>query len=662
MSKGWIGEVRQHEIQSIAKTVGLTVSRGQSYTPCPACKASRRSRSDSRGPVGVRSDGKGWRCWSCSVTGDAPDLGAWLAIGKPLKEASKLESAKVRSAFAKNGLCSSGNPADRVTPLVKVQPVSKPREAVPQAYQSPMRWYPELADDCIARLWSEEGKITLTYMRSRGFSDEAIKKWRIGSLSIKRNKGSEYYVAIPVLDSAGKPVNVRFRSVPHDCAWCGKTDPDCKKCKGTGVARKIYLRSPNRPSTLFGVMNLSIDTNSDVIICEGELDVMALWQLGFKENVVSGTAGAGTWADDWLDSLEPYRHFILAYDSDKAGDEGAAGVAAKLGKERCSRAKLPYKDAGECLERNVSTELIQKSLDSAQPLLEAGLVRVDNYTNEVEELIRNPDKLKGLTTGSQILDEALGGIRPGLWIVTGGTGQGKTTVTTWLMLEQARRGVPVLLTSFEQRPIGTVQKLLRAEIGGDFTMASEIERKDAMRHLGSMPIYMVDHYGALDSEELKSLIGYSVRRKGVRMAVVDHLGFLIDGAEDERRAIERVVRDYAVYAVQNDITIMLIVHPNNLSVTQQRRVMLTDLKGASAIRQDAHVGLVVERMLPGRTVNHPATAIHVDKCRSEFGLQGSRAVLAFDPEACVYADDWEQTPMGASMTANGTNGFTISGQ
>ena len=40
----------------------------------------------------------------------------------------------------------------------------------------------------------------------------------------------------------------------------------------------------------------------------------------------------------------------------------------------------------------------------------------------------------------------------------------------------------------------------------------------------------------------------------------------------------------------------------------------------------------------------PATAIHVDKVRSEFGANGSRTIMAFDPLACVYADVWEDTP------------------
>jgi hypothetical protein len=77
------------------------------------------------------------------------------------------------------------------------------------------------------------------------------------------------------------------------------------------------------------------------------------------------------------------------------------------------------------------------------------------------------------------------------------------------------------------------------------------------------------------------------------------------------------------------------------------------LKGASAIRQDAHVGIVVERILPGRAVKNPAAGIHIDKCRSEFGLQGARVTLFYDPQACVYADRWEDTPAGINGQSGG---------
>ena len=83
-----------------------------------------------------------------------------------------------------------------------------------------------------------------------------------------------------------------------------------------------------------------------------------------------------------------------------------------------------------------------------------------------------------------------------------------------------------------------------------------------------------------------------------------------------------------------------------MSVAQQRRVKVSDLKGASAVRQDAHVGVVVERQEITNENPHPRTTLWFDKVRSEFGANGSHCTLAFDPVACAYADTWEETPAG----------------
>jgi hypothetical protein len=206
---------------------------------------------------------------------------------------------------------------------------------------------------------------------------------------------------------------------------------------------------------------LDPDPNTEVILTEGELDVLALWQYGIRSNVVSGTAGAGAWKDEWLDALEPFRHFVVVYDNDTKGHEGAVKVAKALGLSRCSRAVLPRGDAAECLQDAVSQREVHAALDGSKPFMDVKLARVSAYAEELEDLIANPDSLRGLTTGSERLDQGVGGWAPGLVIVTGDTAAGKTSLTTWMGLEQALRGVPVLLTSFEQRPIGTVQKLMR---------------------------------------------------------------------------------------------------------------------------------------------------------------------------------------------------------
>jgi archaellum biogenesis ATPase FlaH len=512
----------------------------------------------------------------------------------------------------------------------------------------PMAWRDGLAEACATSLWDDnaDAAAVRSYLFDvRRITEEAARHWGLGALVVRASDGRalDRYLTVPVRDARGNAVNVRFRTVPGDCLRCdGK---GCKRCK-EGKVKKAYLRCPDRPTTLYGVETLRADKARPVYVTEGELDVVSLWQLGVRDNVVSGTAGAGTWQDDWLDALEPYRNIVLCYDADDAGERGAKNVADRLGRYRCSRAILPRKDAGECVADQVPVSEVMAALDNARNMVGVQLRSVDHYANDIEALIQTPASLVGLPSGSQRLDKCIAGIRPGLIIVTGDTGSGKTTFTSWLALEQARRGVPVLLTSFEQSPIGTIQKLLRAQVGGDFAKVSADERARAMHELGQMPITLVDHYGRMKREEISEAIRYAVRRLDTRVIVVDHLGFVSDpDAQDERRDIEETVRSLALLGVQENVAIVLICHPNRMAAQQQRRITMKDLKGASAIEQDAHLVLVVERQ-PIERRAHPSTAIHVDKCRSEFGLPGSSCSLAFDPAACIYADEWVLTPQG----------------
>ena len=668
---GWIDDVAQRcSVDTAIEAVGLSKRRGRSFGPCPSCGSEKRGSSDSRGPVGVRGDSRGWHCFKCGASGDALELLSLVWMGCRVRDLTPEQRSDLRKRVTENQWADEKDSEPRRAKKKKKPEEQKgwavkalgrgnadPVEPPPDS-EGDFAWNKSLPSRCSVQLWEEEGLQTLTYLRGRGFLDETLLHWGIGAHFVYRDgKVVAQFVAIPLKRADGKVIGMKFRSVPGKCLRCG--GEGCRQCKGTGEVRKMYLRCKDQKSTLFGINQLNGDTESEVIIAEGELDVLALWQYGFKENVVSGTAGAGTWAPEWLDEIEPYRHFVIAYDSDKAGKEGATKVAKLLGLERCSMANLPCADAAECMEKCVPGLDVREAIEKSKPLLNLSLTRVDDYIGELEELIANPDTLRGMPTGSDKLDQGIGGWPHGLVIITGDTAAGKTSFTTWASLEQSLRGVSVLLTSFEQRPIGTVQKLVRASLGGDFTAYSKEERKKAMDMLGGLPIHLLDHYGELNLKQLIQALDYSVRRMEVQFAVIDHLGFLVRGAEDERRAREDAVRSLALFGVQRKVCVILICHPNNLSVVQQRRVQLGDLKGASAIRQDAHVGLVVERLMPGSAVPHPAAAVYCDKVRNEFGMQGARVTLFYDPEACVYADKWEDTPMGAQ---GATGGFPVNTQ
>jgi twinkle protein len=644
----WIEGVKVTPLASIAPTLGMRVGRMHTWGPCPACNETTRGKDDRRGPVGVSGDGKGWKCHRCSAHGDVLDLIALIKYGRKTSEFNGAQWAELRTFCSEQGWCSAtgDRPSIRTSEDMAARLLgkqineerkrSKPDPEPEASEQHEHRdggggafaWREGLAEECAARLFTPEGKAVLDYLTSatgRGFTEATVKEWGLGAAVI----AGEPWLTIPLRDHSERVVNVRFRSVPP--------------------AKKSYRVCNGRPLPLFGVDRLGTDIGSAVIVTEGELDVVALWQYGFTASVVSGTAGAGAWKDEWLDVLEPYTGFTLCYDNDKAGNEGAIKFAEKMGVDRCTRAVLPKKDANECLVSGVPVESIRRALVLATPMFGSALKTVDQYADDLEKLISNPQELVGRSTSSQRLDAAIGGLRPGLVIVSGDTGHGKTTFATWLCYAQAKAGVPTMITSFEQRPIGSVQKLVRMELGGDFTSVSPDQRRDAVLALGKLPLTILDHYGDCKPDRLMNAIRYGARRLGVRVVLVDHLGFLLERGEDERQQIEAIVRALAITAYTVGVTIVLVCHPKSLPQDADRPT-LNDLKGASAIKQDASEVLIVVRDPPRPNAKPPrpwpGTWVYVDKVRSEFGVADSKVLLAFGPLSCCYADDWSKVPEG----------------
>jgi KaiC/GvpD/RAD55 family RecA-like ATPase len=542
--------------------------------------------------------------------------------------------------------------AGRVAPAADAPPAEE--AAAPGGR---FRWSNTLAAECEAALWLDtpEAERARAYLlEDRKLAKESVKAFGLGLYVLDGqpvvNQAGRPYLAIPLLDRQRRIVNVRFRSIPvvGTCTNC-ESPTGCSKCKE-------YRVCSGRPLPLFGAGNLTSDRAVPVLVTEGELDVVAMHTYGFTVNVVSGTAGAGTWAEEWLEELEPYDGIVGLYDADEKGTEGWAKAAEKLGTYRCARAILPAKDANDCLVKGIDTEIIERAVKQASPMHGIELRQVDFFADRIEELIQHPERLRGTDTGSRKLNQALGGYRPGVVVISGETAHGKTTFTTWAMLTQARLGVGVMLTSFEQHPIGTVQKLLRVQVQKDFTRVDELARREAMAALGQLPLYILDHYGNIAPNKLVEVMRYAKRRLGIKHFLIDHLGFLIDpDTKDERLAIQAVMRALAVVAKQMEITIFLVAHPANTPKTapgKWARVGMNDLKGASAIRQDADDIIIVTRENPnvqkGAKVNRPwpQARLFLDKVRSEFGTSGSEVALPFDAGACTYADEWDETPAG----------------
>jgi len=659
---GWLDGLKKRTIPDVLPALGLQRGRMRSVGPCPLCGAEKRSAGDRRLAMGLNRNARGLKCHVCDESLDIVDLCAVKIAGSRFKELGEEGRARLREEFAARGWTDRSRGAGPRSSHVSAHLGEAGRAAGKRTARRAksgqgFAWNSKdlaLGPD---RLKSEDGARALQYLRARGFSDTTIEAWGLGAHFIRKDgEIREEYISIPMKDSTGKIVNCRFRSVDGPCLYCcpdpatAERGKGCDRCKDrggemTGRVQKRYRPCTGRPLPLFGSHLLVEDRTCPVLVLEGELDVIAAWEYGLQGNVVTGTAGAATFKEEWLDQLEPYQSFLLGMDDDEPGNDGSEKLATKLGRYRCSRLRFPENDLGECLRTGIPRERINLAMVNASPMVASTFRKADHYIDPLEDLIENPDRLRGIPTPSRRLNDKLAGLRPGLTVVTGDTGCGKTTFSTWIGWSLAKMGVGVMVTSYEQKPIGTVQKLLRMEMKGDFTKGTKEERRASLVELAGRPLWLLDIYGHQGFQAAIDAVRYSIRRHGCRWFLIDHLGFLIpEDEQDERRATDKVIRALAILANTEEVMIWLICHPSNAYVSQRRRPMLTDLKGASAIRQDASDGLVLVPQKVTKKSPYCSTKIFLDKVRSEFGKSGTEVVLPFDPVALHYADAPEGLP------------------
>lgn len=84
-----------------------------------------------------------------------------------------------------------------------------------------------------------------------------------------------------------------------------------------------------------------------LIICEGEIDCMLLYQAGFV--AVSSTGGAGTWRSQWNEHVAHIPHIYTIFDNDNAGQRGAYKLQFTLRRARNIQLPSFAKDVGEWL-------------------------------------------------------------------------------------------------------------------------------------------------------------------------------------------------------------------------------------------------------------------------------------------------------------------------
>ncbi|NLL77537.1 MAG: DNA primase [Clostridiales bacterium] len=232
------------------------------------------------------------------------------------------------------------------------------------------------------QLRSQRGSIGYRYLADRQLSDETMKKFGLGFANVSSNDLIRYLrskgYGDDLIQEAGL-ASYDEKYGMHDKFWNRVIFPiqDINHRvigfggRVMGDAKPKYLNSPetivfDKSRNLYGLNFARTSRQSNVILCEGYMDVIAMHQAGFTQAVASlGTAFTAGQAN----LLRRYtQEVLLAYDSDGAGINAALRAISIL-KEVGLSGKIinlePYKDPDEFI-KNLGIDAFLQRMNDAE--------------------------------------------------------------------------------------------------------------------------------------------------------------------------------------------------------------------------------------------------------------------------------------------------------
>lgn len=247
----------------------------------------------------------------------------------------------------------------------------------------------------------------------------------------------------------------------------------------------------------------------------------------------------------------------------------------------------------------------------------------------------------GLPSGIHALDRLLGGLQPGIHLLAGEPGTGKTTFALQLAGEISRAGHPVLFVSFEE-PIKKLAFKAMCQVAG-LKMKRYFEGQGSpleMAQLGSTAHTLLPALGKLHFVEGNSRLAVPhIKAKALQvmtrtrsercLIVIDYIqrwASTQQSFSDFRHVVTSLVSELRELSLRLESPILAISSQNR---TGQGKALLTSLKESGDLEYSADSAMFLVN--DSRDVVEPLRAVSLCLEKNRYGDRG-RISLDFDPE------------------------------
>lgn len=366
-----------------------------------------------------------------------------------------------------------------------------------------------------------------------------------------------------------------------------------------------------------------------ILITEGAIDTLTMSQMFDNKypvvSIPSGVNSAVKSIKENYDFLASFENIVICFDMDEPGRKAAREVAEILPPGKVKIMELPRNDPNDMLKMCEGKALMQcywnAKTHSPDSILHVS--QVTNERNKTAELYEYP--WENLTTFMVGQDAG----RLNLW--TSATGHGKSSIIRELLIHHLEQGNATGCVFLEESPESTVDDLISLKLGkpvrkilgqrqlndlrkqydkdevdlGVPDTLSEEEYLAAKREIGEYPLYIYDHIGNANMQNVMSRLEYMAVGLDCKVLIVDHitlLGNILLSQQDsfgnsERLVLDDVMKQLRSLVERTGCIVHVISHikKTDKNVDEGDRITLSDLRGSGSLAQIADYVFALER-------------------------------------------------------------------
>lgn len=398
----------------------------------------------------------------------------------------------------------------------------------------------------------------IEYMKSRGISEDVTKKY---GLTVK--KGASDILVFPFVNEKGDLKYIKYRNT--------------KYVKGVSEGSKEWSEKDCMP-ILFGMYQCDIATRH-LIITEGQIDSLSVSEAGYS-NAVSVPSGKNgfTWIPHCWNFIEQYDEIIVFGDKESDGMTLLDDISRRFYKKKIRHVRLEdyrdCKDANEILLKYGKAQ-IKTCIENAELIPVNGLIDF----SDIKPI--NRYDIKKLPTGFSQLDKLLcGGLPFGTVVdITGKTGEGKSTLGSWLIAQAIENGHKCFVYSGELDK-SLFKEGLDRQLAGErviaeskddyeiYTISEDDQEKINHWYKGKGYFYDIYSLSIEESESIDSTlinkIEDSCNQYGTDVFLIDNLMTAMEieqiEAKDKYEKQSKFMKRLVNMAIRYGILIILVAH------------------------------------------------------------------------------------------------------